>query len=30
MIEGTLTEHRLIGQSTKRIDGERKITGAEK
>ena len=30
MIEGTLTEHRLIGQSTKRIDGERKITGVEK
>src|SRR5687768_5303572 len=30
MIEGTLTEHRVIGQSTKRIDGERKITGVEK
>lgn len=29
MIESTLTEHRLIGQPVKRIDGERKITGVE-
>lgn len=29
MIESTVTSHRLVGRSSKRIDGERKITGAE-
>src|SRR5689334_14172567 len=30
MIDSTMTGHRLLGRSSKRIDGERKITGAEK
>jgi CO/xanthine dehydrogenase Mo-binding subunit len=30
MIDSTLTGHRLLGRSSKRIDGERKVTGAEK
>jgi CO/xanthine dehydrogenase Mo-binding subunit len=30
MIDSTVTGHRLLGRSTKRIDGERKVTGAEK
>jgi CO/xanthine dehydrogenase Mo-binding subunit len=30
MIDSTVTSHRLLGRSSKRIDGERKVTGAEK
>ena len=30
MIDSTVTGHRLLGRSSKRIDGERKITGSEK
>jgi len=30
MIDSTVTGHRLLGRSSKRIDGERKVTGAEK
>ena len=29
MTETTLTGHRLVGRSSRRIDGERKITGVE-
>ena len=28
MIDSTVTSHRLLGRSSKRIDGERKVTGA--
>ena len=30
MIDSTVTGHRLLGRSSKRIDGERKVTGSEK
>ena len=29
MTDAVLTDHRLVGKSTRRVDGERKITGVE-